>query len=114
MTQSSSFTRRPINRQFDPSTLSRYVQVPKLWSFSSQSTIANARALAMCPPASHSDSVVEESYRRSLFFITSCNFMNKINIIMDPTMKSKTNAGIGFTNVRISDRRCSMESIKVN
>jgi hypothetical protein len=57
----------PANRRFDPSTLPQYGKIPKRSLFPGQSTMANARALAMltCPvtSASHFGSVVVYSYQ---------------------------------------------------
>jgi hypothetical protein len=55
--------------------------------------------------ASHSDSVVVQSYQCSLFFTTFCNFKNRISKIISPTMKSKANVKIGVVNQRIANRR---------
>lgn len=43
------------------------------------------------------------SHQCLLFFIIFSNFLNKINKIMDPTMKSKENVKVGFVNQRIAN-----------
>jgi hypothetical protein len=64
--------------------------------------------------ASHSGGVVVQSYQCSLFFISFCDFLNKISEIMIPTMKSKANVKIGFINQLIANWWQFMEPIDID
>jgi hypothetical protein len=59
----------PANRLFDSSTLSQYVEIPKRFSFNSQSMIASASEMVIftnaVTSASLYDSVLVQSYQCS-------------------------------------------------
>jgi hypothetical protein len=79
----------------------------KQLSFPSQSTIFNARALAVFTSsltlASRFGSVIEQAYQCSLFLIIFFNVFNKISEIMGLKVKSKTNVKTGFVNRQIDN-----------
>jgi hypothetical protein len=64
-------------------------------------------------PASHSGSVIVQSYQYSLFFITFCNLLNNVSEIIGPTVKNKANAKTGFVNRRIFNLRRVTEPVNV-
>jgi hypothetical protein len=64
--------------------------------------------------ASCSGTVVMQSYQCSLFFITFCNFLNKMHDIAGPTKRSKADAKLGFVNRLMANRRIFMESINAD
>jgi hypothetical protein len=75
---------------------------------------AVARFTSSVTSASHSGSVVAQSYQSSLFFITFCNLLNKIGKIMVYTMKGKANAETGFVNQGFTNRRHFLETFYVD
>jgi hypothetical protein len=64
--------------------------------------IAAARARQQCieavTQASHSNSVIVQSFQSSLFFITFYNVLNDIDKIMSRTIRSKTHAEMSLVN----------------